>query len=112
MKLPNLSETEKTALENFKNRLVDRFGDLIVELRLFGSRSRGEGHEWSDLDVAVVVAREQQRLRRDIYDIAADIFLDEEINISPLVWEKQKYEWLRSIERKIAVDVEREGIRL
>lgn len=92
--------------------LHQKFGDNIIELRLFGSRARGEGHEESDLDVAVIVKKESGRLRRHIYDIAADILLSDSINISPLVFSKEKLDWLLSIERGIALDNEREGITL
>lgn len=111
-KLKQLSAAEKKALAAFQERLTKEFGNNIIELRLFGSRSRAEGDEQSDLDVAVIVQRESSRLRHNIYDIAAAIFLEKEVNISPLILSTAKFNWLKSIERRLALDIEKEGIKL
>lgn len=110
--LEHLSEAEKKALAQFKEQLQRQFADNIIEVRLFGSRSRGQGHTYSDLDVAVFVKEESRQLRRQIYDLASDIFFTTDINISPLIFTKEKFNWLKSIERRIALDIEHEGIKL
>lgn len=110
--LKGLSHTERKALLEFRDRLMERFDGEILEVFLYGSRARGEGHEESDLDAAVLVRKERPELRRGIYDLAAEIFLKSDITISPLVISKNRFEWLKEIERGIALDIAREGIKL
>ena len=51
-----VSPLHARALEELASRLRHRFGAAVVDLRLFGSVARGESHEDSDVDVAVVLA--------------------------------------------------------
>ncbi len=48
----------REALERLVARLADRFGDRILEIRLFGSRARGDPRPGSDVDVLVVLRDE------------------------------------------------------
>ena len=41
--------------EEHKSRLKSLYGDELVELVLFGSYARGEEHEESDVDFAIVL---------------------------------------------------------
>lgn len=107
-----LSFIERDKVSEFKGRLIEQFDGEILDLILFGSRARGEGHEESDIDVAVLVKEESGELRRNIYDIAAEIYLESDINISPLVMSKDRFEWLKSIERGIALEIAKDGIRI
>lgn len=107
-----LSSVERGMLAEFKRRIMKRFDDEILEIILFGSRARGEGHEESDLDAAVLVKEEYGELRRNIIDIATEIYQESDINISPLVMSKKRFEWLKSIERGIALDIAKDGIRI
>ncbi len=92
--------------------MKESYGGRIVKLVLFGSRARGEGDENSDIDILVLVENEEQKIRRVLFDRAGDIFLEREVNISPLVMNRERYLWLKSIERGIVMDIEREGIEL
>lgn len=108
----NLSKVEVAALKEFKEKVQEEIEENLLELRLFGSRARGEGNEESDLDVAVIVNKDDRKIKRQVYDTAAEIFLDKEVNISPIIFSITKLNWLKSIERGIALDIEREGIKL
>ncbi|HVR29051.1 MAG TPA: nucleotidyltransferase domain-containing protein, partial [Thermoanaerobaculia bacterium] len=52
------------ALSELAAKLRERFGAAVVDLRLFGSVARGESHEGSDVDVAVVLTRVDWNTRR------------------------------------------------
>jgi predicted nucleotidyltransferase len=52
-----LTQKEKDGLARFKGDLQSLLGDNLLSLRLFGSRSRGEGTKESDLDVLVLVKK-------------------------------------------------------
>ena len=62
-----LSATETAAIREFVARVRDTLGADLKSARLFGSRARGEGHEGSDLDIALLVTPEG-RARHVLYD--------------------------------------------
>lgn len=111
-KLVNLSTIEVVALTEFKDKVQKQLKGNLLSVRLFGSRARGEGDENSDLDVAIIVRKDDRMLKKQVYDYAAEIFLDKEVDISPIILSKSKFNWLKSIERGIALDIEQEGIEL
>lgn len=108
----SLSAGEKEALFTFIRKLKEQFGKEVVRIILFGSRAKGEGFEESDLDVAVLLKEENFRIRKEIYNLASDIFLEHDIDISPFVMSEEKFDWLKDIERGIALEIEKEGILL
>jgi predicted nucleotidyltransferase len=83
---------------------------------LFGSRARQSHHPDSDLDVAILLRGEHQRLlptKLAMSDIAFDILLETGINISPLpIWLDQWTHPETAPNPALLVNVAREGIRL
>ena len=82
---------------------------------LFGSKARPTIHEGrvegSDVDVAVVLDKVTRKTRNNIYDLATDLSLEYEVLLSPFVITKERFQWLESLERRIALDIKR-GIEL
>lgn len=110
--MDTLSPLEKKALQDFKEKLQKNFGTKLLSIRLFGSRAKGEGDEFSDLDVAVVVQSWDWPMKREIFDLAWECYWEHNVDISPLVLSRQEMEELKSLERQIAKDIETEGIAL
>ncbi|HET9960654.1 MAG TPA: nucleotidyltransferase domain-containing protein, partial [Polyangiaceae bacterium] len=52
---PRIPPGLRLALNEYSERLRGKFGERLVELKLFGSYARGEAHEDSDVDVLVVI---------------------------------------------------------
>ena len=107
-----LSPTEWSALERFVDEVRARDSDRVHRMTLFGSRARGEGHEESDLDVAVILTGDDHALRRALIDLATGIYLDTGIKISPLVLSQRDFNTLAQMERGIAVAIQHEGVDL
>jgi len=80
-----LTEEEKLTLQSFKNNLIEKMGNAFVELKLFGSKARGDARKDSDIDVLVVVKSEDWRISDMVYEIVTDILIDNGISISPKV---------------------------
>ncbi len=107
-----LSDQEKKCVRLFKKRVVNALGKIRVEFRLFGSRVHGRSHEDSDVDVLTLVSQKDTRIKNAIWDIAAEIQMDEEIVISPLVMTFEEFDSLLRRERLLALNIQREGVPL
>lgn len=75
----------------FREKLSDRFNS--VQLILFGSRARGDYHNESDTDVAVILAGQPGDFvatKLAMADLAFDVLLDTGVLIQALpVWESE-----------------------
>jgi predicted nucleotidyltransferase len=81
----HLGGREQVALDDFVQRVRAALGPTLVELRLFGSRARGDAGADSDIDVLVVVADDRVRAEDLAIDIAFDVNLAHDVYISPRV---------------------------
>jgi predicted nucleotidyltransferase len=100
------------AARRFAEDLRSRYGDAVLDVRLFGSFARGEAHEDSDVDVAVVLERVDWATQRDVIDLATDIGLARALRLSPTLFDRATYERWRRQERPLVMDIERDGIAL
>jgi len=80
-----LSRHETAALTEFAARIRAALGSTLRELRLFGSKARGDSGADSDLDVLIVVEGERVRAEDLAVDIAFDINVANDLYISPRV---------------------------
>ena len=87
-------------------------GENMVKLVLYGSRARGDYERESDLDVAIIVRGLTRELKKRILDAVADIEVKYLTPLSTLILSEEEFEFLKKRERRIALDIEREGIPL
>jgi predicted nucleotidyltransferase len=83
--MSTLDERDRIALTAFCAGAQAALRDNLIEMRLFGSKARGDAAPDSDLDVLVVVARDRVSAEDRILDIAFDINLAHDVYISPRV---------------------------
>jgi predicted nucleotidyltransferase len=108
----HLTPAEQAALTEFVAAARRVLGADLLEARLFGSRARGEAHEDSDVDVALIVTAAGRDRRYEVYDLAFEIQLRTGIDIAPAVIEQARLEELRARERLIAQAIDHEGVPL
>ena len=89
-----LKKSERKVLENFRERLQASLQDPTAEIKLFGSKARGDNREDSDVDVLVIVSSEDWRLSDKVYEIATDLLLETGVSISPKIISARQYEEL------------------
>lgn len=104
----------QAAVDRFRSGVTRRFGDRLVDLRLFGSFARGEAWEESDVDVLVLVEDVTRDERDEIVALATDAGLSDEacVVISPFVRSPEQLAERRRRELRIATDIDREGVPL
>ena len=89
-----LSTEEKSALKSFKILLKQILGKQLIELKLFGSKARGDDRPNSDMDVLIIVATDDWHIRDTVYDVATDMLLQMDVCISPKVISKNRFDQL------------------
>ncbi len=77
-----MQEKELRVIESFRNLVSKKV--KILELRVFGSRARGQATEESDLDVFLVVDRLDHSIEKYISDSAWEAGFPEDIIIMPV----------------------------
>ncbi len=80
-----LSSDEVKAVEVFAERLLAEFGQDVTDVRVFGSKARGEADADSDLDILVLVSRSDYALKHAILWLACEVSLDFDVLLSPRV---------------------------
>lgn len=103
---------QQQALDALKERMARLLGDDLVSLRVFGSRARGDAEADSDLDVALVARNLDSGRRREILDEVAQIELEWLAPLSLILLSEEDFLDLRDRERRIALDIVREGVEL
>lgn len=107
-----LPPTIEEALRAFRASLERMFGERLREMTLFGSVARGEATEESDVDVLVVADDVTEGERRAVMDLAYDAGAsgEELVVVSPLVWSTTQAADIRARERRITLEIARDGV--
>jgi len=101
-----------SAIIDLKHRLETLLGDRLERIVLFGSRARGDWDADSDTDIAIIVRGLDHHLKMRVLDEVASVELDHLAPLSTLVLSTERFSYLLGRERRIALDIEREGIPL
>ncbi len=107
----NFSSEEKAALQELKDTLSGFIGERF-KLILYGSKAREDFDFASDIDIAIIVQGLTRELKNQILDIVAGIELKYLSALSTLVLSEEDFMFLKRRERRIALDIEREGMLL
>lgn len=89
-----------------------RYPDDRIEIRLFGSRARGDHHEDSDLDVLVLRDSEDRDTRTALLDLGWDIAYELELPYpaSLQVMSRSHFQRLLALETLYARDIQQHGV--
>lgn len=107
-----LSDKEKKILLTLKERLVELFGESIKKIVLFGSKARGDYDENSDIDLAIIVSDLNKEKKDKILKEIINLEIEYNIPLSTLILSEEDFKLLKERERRIAYDIEKEGIEL
>lgn len=107
-----LENNRKKELKELKHSLEDLLGPHEFQMVLFGSRARGDFNEESDVDVAILVSKLTRETKHRILDRIAEIELKYLLPISAFIISEDEFSQLRKRERRIATEIESEGLAL
>ena len=110
--IKNLNEREELALRDFLVKVADHFRGNYIYSLMFGSKARGDAHEGSDLDVAVVLEHVDFDTKRTIYAFAYDELLENEVDISPVIFARDVFERQKAAHFSLLREIERDMVPL
>jgi predicted nucleotidyltransferase len=110
--LEYLTNEEKAGLGEIKQRVQSMVGQRLRGIRLFGSKARGDFDPESDLDIAILVEGLDRDTKWRIIEIVADVELKFLLVVSSLILSWEDFQSLRARERRLALDIESEGVLL
>jgi len=112
VKLPHLTKTEKRALQEFKKKITQKLAGEVLELRLFGSKMRGDYKKTSDIDVLVVLKEARKSQSDIIYDIVTQIAIDYNVYLSVKIFSLKEFQYFSSIPTIFMETISKESINL
>ena len=104
-----LTKADRQIVREFQRRLVEIMP--VLDLRVFGSRARGEAAPDSDLDVFIELEVCTPELRQRISEIAWEVGFEMERVISTVVTTRAELEHGAMGANPLVLNVEREGVR-
>ncbi|GFP28274.1 uncharacterized protein HKBW3S33_01689 [Candidatus Hakubella thermalkaliphila] len=111
-KLSLLKTEERNAVLEFADLLRERFGFLIKELILFGSKARGESDQESDIDILIVLTNLSWEIKKSISELAAEENLKHNVLISTIRYDTATWESPLIKASPFAKSIREEGIWL
>jgi predicted nucleotidyltransferase len=106
--IPELPESERAALRKLKDALQRDF--RLIELRLFGSKARGDSTPESDIDVLVVLEDYDWQVEKAVYGLCYDVGLEFGIFISAALYSRREYTSRLTRATPFYRNVAREGV--
>jgi predicted nucleotidyltransferase len=100
------------ALARYRELLLERFGDRLDNVALFGSRARGTAREDSDIDVFVCIRGASSVEENEAAAISGDVAVETGVWLSPAVYSSERFARLVAMESPFARAVEKDQIRL
>jgi len=100
------------AVEELKESLELLLGGRLLRMVLFGSMARGDYGDKSDVDIAIIIQGLTRDLKKRVLEKVADIELNHLMPMSTLILSEDEFFSLKKRERRIALDIEREGVIL
>lgn len=86
----------RSVVYKFSLQLRKLLGSSLSKVILYGSYARGDNHDFSDVDLMILVKMsdsEIKRIENDVYDIAFEIEIETGIDISPIIKNEAQYEY-------------------
>ncbi len=106
--LARLSEHDRRSVVQFRDELRGLLGARLRDLRLYGSKVRGDDHDESDIDVLVLLDAKDEPTTRAITDLAHYI----DPRLSPIVVAFDRYHAPISRATGFYEELRRESVRL
>ncbi len=106
--LASLKPEDRRSVEAFRDAARRHFGPRLRDLRLFGSKVRGDDHDESDIDVLVLLDGCDTQDRHAVWDLAGSI----DLTLMPVTSDFETYHAPRSRASGFYEELRKESVRL
>jgi len=100
---------EKMAFDRLIQHIQTVYHDNLFSIILFGSYARGEATPESDIDILILVDNNSASDRDKLYDYWLFNDLDYDLKFSLIMYDLQRWNYLKSIHSPFVENVVREG---
>lgn len=111
-KLLHLTKTELLALKELKNLLKKELGEEILDIKLFGSKARGDYHKESDIDILLILERVSEKKKDRVFDVVTNILHKYDIYFSVHIYSLKEFKQLNSIPTVFMQFIQREAVAI
>lgn len=112
--LSKLNSLEQKMVNDFKTTLLKKLKDEIVLIKLFGSKSRGDYHRDSDIDLLVILRHKNRKINEKLSKVEWEIL--EKYNfqsyISVVSYSWKEFDGFNRLETPFSQNVAKEGISI
>ena len=111
-RLSFLTQEERIAVMEFAELIRKRFGSMIKEIILFGSKVRGKSEKESDIDILLVLSSLSWEIKKSISEQAAEENMKHNVLISTVRYDASSWDDPVIKASPFAKTVRREGVWL
>lgn len=112
MKRINLKGKSEKAVNEFASLVIHNLKEKLKELILFGSKARGDFKKDSDIDIFVLIDKENLKIWQIIQSLSAKVSLKFDVVISALVMDKKRYQTHLKLKTLLYKNIIRDGVLL
>lgn len=91
-----MPDTVSNVIEQFSQEVKKIFGSHLVHIILYGSYARKDYSRNSDVDIMILVDMSEieiKKIENQVYDAAFDLEIATGVDISPVIKNKDQYEY-------------------
>ena len=110
--LPYLNKNEEQAVNKFVSAIKEKLKDRVVEVRLFGSKIRGDYYDDSDIDVLIIIKERTGAAHDTIYEELLEVELEYDSKISLTIFSEVEYNANLDARTPFMRALASEGVRL
>ena len=107
-----IPKVEEKVIEDFSEQVYREFGDNVISIILFGSKSRGDYKKNSDTDILVVFKNLNEYQTNYIYGLVINLVSKYKVYLSVKIFSEKEFEYYKSIPTMFINNVLKDGIKI
>lgn len=107
-----LSAKEREGINVFVKRARQLLEQSLIDIRIFGSKVRGDFDRESDMDILLVIDSDDWHIQDEINKIVADVNMEFDCNISSVIYTRREHERNKYFRTLFIQEIEKEGVSL